>query len=102
MRPTAAALIEKLREPGEAYEKLAARLPISLSTVYRWKKGDADDFKRIAGMLEDAGWLDEAAIRRDLLAAAGDAAEESRPGAERATERIRDRRRSPAREETGT
>lgn len=42
--PSAAELLEELREPGESYESLAARLPISLSTVNRWKKRSPRDW----------------------------------------------------------
>lgn len=57
MAPTTADLIEALRQPGEAYETLAARLPISLSTVNRWKKESPQDWDGLLEMLEMAGWL---------------------------------------------
>lgn len=62
--PTPAQLIERLRavyeaETGERLsdEKLAGRLPISLSTFNRWKKGDTRAFREIVAMLDTAGWL---------------------------------------------
>ena len=57
MAPTTADLIEALRREGESYEDLAARLPISLSTVNRWKKRSPDDWEALLQMLEMAGWL---------------------------------------------
>lgn len=63
-RPTAAQLLERLRaiyesREGEALsdERLAARLPISLSTLNRWKKGDTRQFREIVQALDEAGWL---------------------------------------------
>lgn len=57
MQPSAADLLEALREPGESYESLAARLPISLSTVNRWKKRSPRDWDTIMLLLDRAGWL---------------------------------------------
>lgn len=54
---SAADLLEKLREPGETYESLAARLPISLSTVNRWKKQSPRDWDTCIALLERAGLL---------------------------------------------
>lgn len=69
---TARALIERLREVYETEagerlsdEKLAGRLPITLSTFNRWKKGDTRAFRNTVAMLEKAGWL-----REDLMEAA--------------------------------
>lgn len=63
-RPTAADLITRLREVHEEQagmslsdEKLAGRLPITLSTLNRWKKGDTRQFAEIVAMLDEAGWL---------------------------------------------
>lgn len=68
------------------------------SSISRWRGSPrGPSYEATIALLDVAGWL-----KTDRLAAARDAAEGSRPGAERATERIRDRRRSPAREETGT
>lgn len=61
MAPTTADLIEALRKPGESYEALAARLPISLSTVNRWKRESPQDWDGLLQMLEAAGWLNMAA-----------------------------------------
>lgn len=55
--PSAAELIEALRRDGESYEALAARLPISLSTVSRWKNESPRDWNNILTMLDLAGWL---------------------------------------------
>lgn len=57
-------LLERLREvyrddDGKTLsdEKLAGRLPISLSTFNRWKKGDTKAFRDTVAMLETAGWI---------------------------------------------
>lgn len=73
--PTANELLERLRaiyeeQAGESLsdEKLAGRLPISLSTFNRWKKGDTKQFRDIVKMLGEAGWLksDDARTKRPL------------------------------------
>jgi transcriptional regulator with XRE-family HTH domain len=61
-RVTAAALIEHLRKVhgnGQPLsdEKLAAKLPISGSTLARWKNGDTRAFDNIVEMLAQAGWI---------------------------------------------
>jgi transcriptional regulator with XRE-family HTH domain len=56
-QPSTRDLIEALREPGESYEDLAARLPISLSTLNRWKRAAPRDWYPILEMLDRAGWL---------------------------------------------
>lgn len=65
-RPTAAALIKQLRAVHEkrvgrrlSDENLVAYLPISGSTLGRWKKKDTQQFDAIVEMLDDAGWLAE-------------------------------------------
>lgn len=75
-RPTAAQLLARLREvyaerDGKplSEEKLAGRLPITLSTFNRWKKRDTKAFSDIVQMLDDAGWLNDAAT--DLAAETG-------------------------------
>lgn len=57
-------LLERLREvyrdaDGNTLsdEKLAGKLPISLSTFNRWKKGDTKAFRDTIAMLDTAGWL---------------------------------------------
>lgn len=62
--PSAAALIERLRDVYEqqegvklADEKLSGRLPISLSTFNRWKKKDTRSYTDLMSMLATAGWL---------------------------------------------
>lgn len=74
--PNAADLIECLRviyerREGEGVklsdENLAARLPITLSTFNRWKKGNTRQFEQIMTMLAEAGWLKD-----DLAQAAPD------------------------------
>lgn len=66
-RPTAAQLLARLRAIYEqregrslSDEKLAGKLPISLSAFNRWKKGDTQQFNNIVEMLEIAGWLNTA------------------------------------------
>lgn len=93
MPPSAADLLEALRAPGESYESLAARLPVSLSTVNRWKKRSPRDWDTILALLSRAGWLNQ-----DRLAAAQAEAQ----AAESSAERLATRRRRPPREETGT
>jgi hypothetical protein len=63
-RPSAADLIERLRDvysdrdgTRASDEKLAGQLPITLSTLNRWKKGDTRAFDNIVLMLDEAGWL---------------------------------------------
>lgn len=64
---SAAALLELLRdrysnEAGERLtdEDLAARLPITLSTLNRWKKADPQTFPAIVWMLREAGLIVDA------------------------------------------
>lgn len=78
-RPSAADLIERLRDVYEqregvklADEKLAGRLPISLSTFNRWKKGNTASFDRIVECLDIAGWLSTPEDDRVLVAPPGD------------------------------
>lgn len=100
VHPTAAELLEELREPGESYEALAARLPISLSTVNRWKKSSPRDWDTILTLLDRAGWLSPAAGRRSGegdLARSAAAAREGEEEAQRLAGRggrPRDARRS--------
>lgn len=69
--PTAAALIERLRDLYEAQlgeklsdERLAAQLKFGLSTLHRWKKEDTEQFALIVKMLDEAGWLNTTADGR--------------------------------------
>jgi hypothetical protein len=61
--PTARDLIERLREihalPGEKLsdEALAAKLPITGSTLARWKRRDPEKFSELVQMMTEAGWL---------------------------------------------
>ena len=62
--PTAADLLERLRTIYEeregtrlSDEKLAGRLPITLSTFNRWKRGDTRSFRDVVTLLDQAGWL---------------------------------------------
>jgi hypothetical protein len=75
--PTAARLIERLREvyadkDGSKLsdEKLAGKLPITLSTFNRWKKSDTKAFRDMITMLDAAGWLqpDAAEVAMDPAA----------------------------------
>jgi hypothetical protein len=80
--PTTANLIEALRQPRadgrlESYEALANRLPISMSTVNRWKRDSPEEWDTFVGLLDEAGWLDHAAISRDLARAAARAGAEA-------------------------
>jgi len=96
-QPSAAVLLEALRDPGESYESLAARLPISLSTVNRWKKRSPRDWDTILGLLSLAGWLDTDAIRRARAQAEAEAAAQMEALARRQVEHgsfPQDRRRS--------
>ncbi len=59
---TAADLLDRLRAvhgKGDhiSDEKLAAKLPISGSTLARWKRSDPEHFQAIIEMLDQAGWL---------------------------------------------
>lgn len=54
---SAADVLERLREDGESYESLASRLPISLSTVNRWKKESPRDWDTIIQLLDAAGLI---------------------------------------------
>jgi len=91
VHPTAAELLEELRRPGESYESLAARLPISLSTVNRWKRQSPRDWDTTLTLLDQAGWLTPP---RHLAAARAEAVEADRQAAQ-----MRSRRRRPARDE---
>jgi len=77
-RPTAAELIERLREVHQgdgkrlSDEDLASRLPISLSTLNRWKKNDAQGFQDIVWMLSTAGWLNTGGDGRAAVEPPGD------------------------------
>jgi hypothetical protein len=82
-RPTAAELIARLHEiyaeetGGKlSDEDLAGHLPITLSTVNRWKKADTEAFRDIVKMLDKAGWLTTGEATRR----ASDESEEAQPG----------------------
>lgn len=81
--PTAAEVIEQLRvvyeeQTGERLsdEKLAAKLPIGLSTFNRWKKSDTRAFRDVVDMLALAGWLNTPEDARALARTIHDPREE--------------------------
>jgi len=69
VRPTTKDLLEALRNPGESYEALAARLPISMSTVNRWKKESPAEWDLYIELLDRAGWLNQDRVEGGLVAA---------------------------------
>lgn len=67
--PSTAELLERLRrvlreegQPRLTDEALAGELPITLSTVSRWKKRPPRDYRHLMECLALAGWLNEQAI----------------------------------------
>jgi hypothetical protein len=81
--PSAADLIEELRcqtaEDSDRLtdEQLAGRLPITLSTLNRWKKEDPRHYTSLMKMLRQAGWLNEDRVLAAVRAAERARAEET-------------------------
>lgn len=63
--PSAPEVLAAIRQPGESWEKLAARLDVSVATINRWKKRSPRDWPTILGVLEAAGVLTQTGEPRD-------------------------------------